>query len=49
MVGDSVSSDIQGALNVGIDSCYYKHNKGVDCQNALYTINDISELLEIVE
>lgn len=49
MVGDSISSDIQGALNAGIDSCYYKHNKELDCLNATYTINDISELLEIVK
>lgn len=49
MVGDSISSDIQGALNAGIDSCYYKHNKELDCLNATYIINDISELLEIVK
>ena len=49
MVGDSVSSDIQGALNAGIDSCYYKHNKDIECLNATYTINNISELLDIVK
>ena len=49
MVGDSISSDIQGALNAGIDSCYYKYNKNIDCLDASYTINDISELLKIVD
>lgn len=49
MVGDSISSDIQGAINASIDSCYYKHNKDLDCLNASYTINDISELLDIVK
>ena len=49
MVGDSVSSDIQGAINASIDSCYYKYNKELDCSNSTYTINDISELLDIVK
>lgn len=49
MVGDSISSDIQGAINASIDSCYYKYNKNLDCSNASYTINDISELLDIVK
>lgn len=49
MVGDSISSDIQGAINASIDSCYYKYNKDLDCSNATYTINDISELLDIIK
>ncbi len=49
MVGDNISSDIQGALNIGIDSCYYRYDKDIDCLNASYTINDISELLDIVK
>ncbi len=49
MVGDSISSDIQGAINASIDSCYYNHNKDLDCSNASYTINDLYELLDIVK
>ncbi|HBB29361.1 MAG TPA: noncanonical pyrimidine nucleotidase, YjjG family [Clostridiales bacterium] len=49
MVGDNISSDIQGALNIGIDSCYCRYDKDIDCLNASYTINDISELLDIVK
>lgn len=48
MVGDSPTSDIQGAVNAGIDSCFYQHNKSVACTNAKYTICDISKLLDIV-
>lgn len=48
MVGDSPTSDIMGAVNAGIDSCFYHHNKDITCTNATYTINDIAELLDIV-
>lgn len=48
MVGDSPTSDIQGAINAGIDSCFYQHNKSVECAYAKYNIIDISELLDIV-
>ncbi|MEA4961634.1 HAD hydrolase-like protein [Lutispora sp.] len=48
MVGDSPTSDIQGAVNAEIDSCFYQHNKSVICTYAKYTIRDISELLDIV-
>jgi 2-haloacid dehalogenase len=45
MVGDSPTSDIQGAVNVGIDSCFYQHDKDVECYYAKYTISNISQLL----
>lgn len=48
MVGDSPTSDIQGSVNAGIDSCFYQHNKSIICNYAKYTIRDISELLNIV-
>lgn len=48
MVGDSPTSDVQGAVNTGIKSCYYQHNKNVECTYADYIIHDISELLDIV-
>lgn len=47
MVGDSPTSDVQGAINAGIDSCYYQHDKNVTCTYAKYTIRNISELLDI--
>ncbi|AOT69422.1 YjjG family noncanonical pyrimidine nucleotidase [Geosporobacter ferrireducens] len=48
MVGDNPTSDVQGAVNVGIDSCFYQHSKNVECTYANYIIHDISELLDIV-
>lgn len=48
MVGDSPTSDVQGAINAGIKSCFYQHNKSMACDHADYIIRDISELLEIV-
>lgn len=48
MVGDSPTSDVQGAINAGIDSCFYQRDKSVTCTYAKYTIYDISKLLEIV-
>lgn len=48
MVGDSPTSDVNGAVNAGITSCFYQHNKKVECTNADYIIHDISELLDIV-
>ncbi|PHV71387.1 noncanonical pyrimidine nucleotidase, YjjG family [Sporanaerobium hydrogeniformans] len=48
MVGDSPSSDMIGARNFGIDSCFYQHKKDITCTYATYTIHDISELLDIV-
>lgn len=49
MVGDSLSSDIQGAINASIDSCYCNFNNNPDISKATYTIYDISELLNIVK
>jgi 2-haloacid dehalogenase len=48
MVGDSPTSDIIGAMNAGIDSCFYKHSRNITCTFATYTISNISDLLDIV-
>jgi len=47
MVGDSISSDIQGAINAGIDSCLFIRSENSTLSSATYTIRDISELLHI--
>lgn len=49
MVGDSPTSDIKGAIDSGIDSCFYQHNKNTKCTYAKYSIADIAELVEIVQ
>ena len=48
MVGDSPTSDVQGAINSGIDSCFYQYDKTTICTYSKHTIYDISELLDIV-
>lgn len=48
MVGDSPTSDVEGAINSGIDSCFYQYDKTTTCTYSKHTICDISELLDIV-
>jgi len=50
MIGDSISSDITGAVNFGIDSCWYNPN-GSDLKPDLpitYEIEELCELLPIL-
>ncbi|WP_313131971.1 YjjG family noncanonical pyrimidine nucleotidase [Anaerocolumna sp.] len=47
MVGDSISSDIQGAINAGIDSCLFSPSENQVLSSATHTIRDISELLRL--
>ncbi|MCM3584948.1 YjjG family noncanonical pyrimidine nucleotidase [Mesobacillus maritimus] len=51
MVGDSLTSDIQGGVNYGIDTCWYNPN---DKENRTslkptYEINNLESLLEIIK
>lgn len=50
MVGDSLSSDIQGGINFGIDTCWFNPNK-IESRNGVeptYEISDLSQLKEIL-
>ncbi|MCK5674671.1 MAG: YjjG family noncanonical pyrimidine nucleotidase [Spirochaetales bacterium] len=49
MIGDSLSSDILGGINAGIDTCWINTN-GIDPVDIkpVYTITKISELIEIL-
>lgn len=49
MIGDSLSSDIQGAINIGIDSIWFnpKGQKNTDAK-ATYEIEDLLELTYIL-
>lgn len=50
IVGDSLSSDIQGGINAGIDTCWY-NSKRLDLPmeiNVDYVISDLAELKQIV-
>lgn len=52
MIGDSLSSDIQGGINYGIDTCWYNFKEQENQSNIkpTYTINHLAELktLEII-
>ncbi|WP_143322209.1 YjjG family noncanonical pyrimidine nucleotidase [Clostridium sp. HBUAS56010] len=47
MVGDSLTSDIQGALNSGIASCLYSPTGNNPSLKATHTISDLRELLSL--
>lgn len=51
LVGDSLSSDIKGGINAGIDTCWYNpHGKGSPSDMKItYEIRDLWELLDILE
>lgn len=50
MVGDSLSSDIQGGVNYGIDTCWYNpHGKPLDNpESVTHEIANLSELTALV-
>ncbi|MDT8715968.1 noncanonical pyrimidine nucleotidase, YjjG family [Clostridium sp. 19966] len=50
MVGDSLSSDIQGGINFGIDTCWYNPKKlsNKTNLNPTYEISDLMKLRQIV-
>ena len=51
MVGDSLSSDIQGGINFGIDTCWYNPSNIEPKENikANYTIKSLDELISLVK
>ncbi len=46
MVGDSLSSDIQGGINYGIDTCWYNPNKKIN-RSAIKPTHEIVSLIEL--
>ena len=49
MIGDSLSSDIGGAKNAGIKTCYYdKYNTGIKPDSADFTVSAWSEIKSIL-
>lgn len=50
IIGDSLSSDIQGGINVGIDTCWYNPHYIEEPQdmNITYIIHDLRELLDLL-
>lgn len=51
MVGDSLTSDVQGGINFGIDTCWYNPNKVPNNTEfkPTYEINSLMELIDILE
>jgi len=51
MVGDSLTSDIQGGINFGIDTCWFNPNKIVNKTGIkpTYEISNLMELKDILE
>jgi YjjG family noncanonical pyrimidine nucleotidase len=49
MIGDSLSSDILGGINAGIDTCWVnRHEEESGVIKPIFTISNIIELLEIL-
>ena len=48
MIGDNESADIQGAINIGMDSVFVNHIKATPTVQATYTITHLKELENIL-
>lgn len=48
LIGDSLSADIIGGLNYGIDTVWYNYNKKESNISPKYVINDLRDLLKIL-
>lgn len=50
IIGDSLSSDIQGGVNAGIDTCWYNPSHAINKTNLTptYEITDLRQILNIV-
>jgi len=50
MVGDSLTSDIQGGLNYGIDTCWYNPKRKLNRTSIIptYEIHHLNELLQLL-
>ena len=51
MIGDSLTSDIQGGKNFGIDTCWYNPNR-LDLKPDViptYQTHDLAELPDLIE
>lgn len=51
LIGDSLSSDMQGGLNAGVDTCWFNPNH---CENSkqipcTYEIDDLKQIFDIVK
>ncbi len=51
LIGDSLTGDMRGAANMGIDACWFNPNHAVNAPNVpiTYEIDDLSKLAAILE
>ena len=51
IIGDSLTSDIQGGINIGIDTCYFNINNASPPKEITptYTINKLTDLIGLFE
>lgn len=51
MIGDSLTSDIQGGINASIDTCWYNPEKKLNNKNIVptYEIQNLNELKKIIK
>ncbi len=47
-IGDSLSSDIKGGENYGVDTCWFNKNKKKKTSNATYEIDSLYDLINII-
>jgi 2-haloacid dehalogenase len=48
MIGDSLTADIQGGINYGLDTCWYNPGGKSSSLTITHTIHDLRQLLEIL-
>jgi 2-haloacid dehalogenase len=48
MIGDSLSADIQGGINYGLETCWYNSSKASSSLPITHTIHDLRQLLDIL-
>ena len=48
MIGDNETADIQGGINIGMDTVFVNHLKVAPTLTATYTITHLKELEEIL-
>ncbi len=50
IVGDSLTSDILGGINFGIDTCWYnpKHKPSPEGMNITYTVDNFDDIYDII-
>lgn len=51
LIGDSLSSDMQGGLNAGVDTCWFnpQHSENAKQISCTYEIDDLKRIFDIVE